>query len=624
MHKVLGALLAGAIVSSAASARAAVTQWHPVDFSFEASGVANPFAVDLQGKLVGPGGVTLTIPGFYDGAGTFKVRVSAPLAGAYTLTTRAPGVAALDGKTVTFTAEPNADPAVHGALVVDPARPTALRWEDGTPYFLSGYECDWLWALGLSTGTTTSMATFLDKLVAQGFNHVLVQAYAYDTSWRKGVTGADDHGPAPRQPWLGTHAAPDYTQFDLEYWRHYDAMMAELLRRGVVAHLMFRVYNKSVTWPKNGSAQDDLYYRWIVARYAAYPNVVWDLTKEAYNEPDTAYKKGRLAFIRAQDGYHRLRTIHDDDPQYDSGAYDGLVELRTDQTHASYHQSIVKERGAKKWPVLNAEYGYEHGPLGSSDVTYGGSDSAETMADRAWQIALGGGYGAYYYTYTAWDVLRPNDTPPGYAYYKAFAEFFRTTSFAELAPADELVSGGGSTAFALANPGVEYVVYQPKASSFTLRIAGAKGPLEVRWVRALSGESKTGTPVSDGTISFSPPSGFTGPIALHLGRAATPPADAGPGDAGSIADAGPSDEGSSSDAATPPLDDAGASAVDDDSGGIRCALGASSGRPSALVVVFAIAMWARRRRMTARALQRACRPIGNSACCASSSRPSLS
>ena len=41
---------------------------------------------------------------------------------------------------------------------------------------------------------------------------------------------------------------------------------------------------------------------------------------------------------------------------------------------------------------------------------------------------MAGGYTCYYYTYTAWDIIRPNDTPPGYAYLRHLREFFEGTA----------------------------------------------------------------------------------------------------------------------------------------------------------------------------------------------------
>ena len=68
----------------------------------------------------------------------------------------------------------------------------------------------------------------------------------------------------------------------------------------MIAHMLIKVYNKMVNWPARGSAEDDQFFRWLIARYAAYPNLVWDFSKEAHNEKDLAYKQGRLRFLQGE------------------------------------------------------------------------------------------------------------------------------------------------------------------------------------------------------------------------------------------------------------------------------------------------------------------------------------
>jgi len=42
---------------------------------------------------------------------------------------------------------------------------------------------------------------FLDKIAVDGFNFIILNAFAYDTSWRKGRTEDDDYGPPPLYAW---------------------------------------------------------------------------------------------------------------------------------------------------------------------------------------------------------------------------------------------------------------------------------------------------------------------------------------------------------------------------------------------------------------------------------------
>jgi hypothetical protein len=500
----------------AAPAGIAVAQWQPHDFSFPAKIAAdeNPFLVGLSATVTGPGGVRFTIPGFYDGDGVWKVRVTPNATGSWSLTTTS-ARAELADRPAQFTCVPNRNPRVHGALRVDRDHPRHFIFEDGTRFFLQSYECDWLWALDLGQSDLRTTERFLNKISAQGFNHVILNAYAHDTSWRRGTTAPDDFGPPKLHAWKGTNEAPDHQRFNVAYWRHYDAVIAAMHGRGIQAHVLMKVLNKRVTWPERGSKEDALYFRWLIARYGAYPNVIWDLVKEAHNERNLDYKLDRMRFIRAHDGHRRLLTIHGDDKNVDSGIYDEWLDFRNDQGNPrDYHKVILRNHARREWPVLNSESDYEWGPGGPEDKTYRNVQSPEQVIGTAWEIAMAGGYVTYYYTYTAWDIIRPDDTPPGYAYFRHFGAFFRRTQYWRLKSNDSLVSVG----YCLAEPGREYVAFQPKPQPFTLDLEGAKAPLAAYWFHPYTGRTVPAGQLS-GHASVTPPADWKpdDPIVLHVG-----------------------------------------------------------------------------------------------------------
>ena len=76
--------------------------------------------------------------------------------------------------------------------------------------------------------------------------------------------------------------------------------------------------------------------------------------------------------------------------------------------------------------MSNVEFGYEQGLAGPEDKTYRVAQTPEDFVGRAWEVAMAGGYTAYYYTYTAWDVLRPKDTTQGCTYFKQLRDFFES------------------------------------------------------------------------------------------------------------------------------------------------------------------------------------------------------
>ncbi len=506
--------LALASRTMAASTPIEVPRWEPHDFGFSCSSVeGNPFNVAFSAEVTGPGGVKLNVPGFYDGNGTWKVRISASTEGAWSFVTHS-DVADLNGKSGAFVSVANHSLVEHGSLHVNLEHPHQFVFEDGTHFFPMGYECDWLWALDTNDPELKVLNPFLDKLAANGFNFVVLNAFAQDTSWRKGKTGPDDFGPPPLYAWEGTNDQPDHGRFNLAYWQHYDRVIEALYQRGIGAHILMKVYNKQVNWPANGSPEDDLYYRWLIARYAAYPNVVWDLAKEAQYEKDLDYKTGRLRFIRVNDSYHRLLTVHDDKANYDKGAYNDLVDYRSDQQNSDWRGTMLAHLAQRTWPVSNIEYGYEHGPLGANDKTYNVAQSAEEVCRRAWEIVLSGGSVGYYYTYTAWDIIRPQDNPPGYAYFKHLHDFFEITGYWRMKSVDGLTSEG----YCLADSGHEYIVFLNVAKPFTLKLEGLAQPLKAQWYQPLTGQWQDAGNLDNGTVELKPPAEWPeGPVALHVG-----------------------------------------------------------------------------------------------------------
>ena len=495
-----------------------VPRWQPHDFSFPAqSSPPNPFYVDFSATVTGPDGKTFTMPGFFDGNGIWKIRVSPTSEGQWSLVTQSE-LPELNGKTATFTGVKNLNPKINGVLRVDPAHPHHFIFADGTRFFMQGYEYDWLWALDQDKTSVPTIEKSLDMLSGHGFNYVIVNSYAHDTSWRKGKTAPDDYGPSLLYPWAGNNEAPDHSRLNLAYWNHYDRMMNALLARGIQDHMLIKVNNKQVKWPTRRSAEEKLFFRWLIARYAAYPNLIWDFCKEAHGEKDLAYKQEWLKYIRATDPYHHLVTVHDDDTANDNGAYDDLTDFRADQHHGmqqgrNQHDMILWQRERRAWPVANVESDYECGPGGLKDKTFSGAHTPEQTAQTLWAIAMAGGYTAYYYTYTAWDVIRPLEVTPGYGFMKHFGNFWRSTDYWRLQPSDKLVSAG----WCLADKGKEYVAWQKEPAPFTLEITGAASPLPADWFNPFTGKRTAAGSFGNGTAKLDPPSDWgSAPLVLHI------------------------------------------------------------------------------------------------------------
>lgn len=53
---------------------------------------------------------------------------------------------------------------MHGPVRVDPANPHHFRYADGTPYFLLGYEINWLWAFDMTAPKPKRLLALLDNV----------------------------------------------------------------------------------------------------------------------------------------------------------------------------------------------------------------------------------------------------------------------------------------------------------------------------------------------------------------------------------------------------------------------------------------------------------------------------
>ena len=75
-----------------------VQKWNLFEAEFSGPADGNPFTdVELEAEFSGPGGLSLTAPGFYDGDGASKVRFMPTADGEWTFATRSNCVA-LDGQ----------------------------------------------------------------------------------------------------------------------------------------------------------------------------------------------------------------------------------------------------------------------------------------------------------------------------------------------------------------------------------------------------------------------------------------------------------------------------------------------------------------------------------------------
>ena len=509
-----------------------VEKWHPADLSFTSpSNYSNPFQnVSVSATFSGPSNLTLTVPGFYAGANTWKVRFSPTAVGNWSYTTTSTDTN-LNGQTGIVTCVSNSNAAVHGALKIDSSHSHYFIYEDGTSCFLMSFEADWLAEMDFGDTNVTKAKSLVNIYGSNGFNCVMMNVYGYDTTWKAGNTSTNDFGPPAQIPWLGSNSSPDNSQMNTAYFDNFDRVIDYLFQNGITAHIFFKVNNKGVNWPVEGSTNENLYFTYVTARYQAYPNIVWDFEKEGKNESGgNTYVNNSIVTIKNADAYHRLMTVHDDLSYY--GAFPNTCDFQTIQADGTpLYSTLIGDLNARNWPVFESEYDYQIGNDGGK--TYTDTETqAQTLQDTLECLMAGCGAN-YYYTYHAWDVVKYFETPNGLSAYDNLVNFFKGTAWISLAPNDGLINSAGVGRHCLALPGSEYVVYLSGAGSATLNISGAPAgnSLAAVWLDPVTGASQPLTNTGNGSMTFTNP--WSDPALLHLAIAPAVPAGltAAPGDA---------------------------------------------------------------------------------------------
>jgi hypothetical protein len=527
-----------------------IEQYHPHDFTISGQASGNPFDVEVRGEFTGPDGTRIAVPGFYAGANNWKVRFSPTVVGRWSMTTVSP-FAALNGHTETdIQCTKNSNPAIHGGLLVDPVNRHHFLYEDGSRYFLMGYEADWLWGADSKDPERKVMHHLIDQMVARGFNHVLVNIYAHDTSWSPGHQNQWDYGPPETYVFGGTNEKPDHTRLNTAFFNVYDGMMNALLDKGIVANVMIKVYNKMVNWPQPGSKDEERYFRYVTARYQAYPNVVWDFSKEAYNERDKSLEKRLIDLIRSNDGYHRLTTSHDNDLYDWDAKLNTNLDFRTDQEHFFWKEMLLFDRQLLPWPIVNSELYYERGV---DDLpTYAIKQDWQEMLRGAYEVYLSGGYFVYYYANTAWDVVKPDPEPPGMPRFQILKENLSALPYWLMEPRPELAAGGpclaipgdvyaflvqasqrptgsgggpGGTATAAAPVSLSPAGGRRRradlgnAREIVVNLTALRGPATAQWINIWSGEKVESKIAGPGVYQFNRPESFGAAPGLLIVRA---------------------------------------------------------------------------------------------------------
>lgn len=340
----------------------------------------------------------VTVNGFYDGNGIYRVRFMPSFEGEYTYVLDGTyGGGRQEGR---FNVIP-AGPGNHGPVHV--AGEYHFAYADGTAYYPIGTTC-YVWDLQ----SDARIAETLESLAASAFNKLRFCVFPKHYDYNLGEPRSYPYEGTPMDSSVLTKDnfmsytfqkdgnAFDYTRFNPDHFRHIESCILALQRLGIEADLIMMHPYDRWGFATMTAEQDDLYWQYAIARFAAFRNVWWSLANEYDLFPTKTLSDWEryAGIICREDPYHHLRSIHNCRPFYD--------HTRPWITHCSiqrqdiYKSSELVNEWREKYhkPIVLDEIAYE------GNIQHGwGNITAEEMTRRFWEAACRGGYPGHGETY---------------------------------------------------------------------------------------------------------------------------------------------------------------------------------------------------------------------------------
>lgn len=459
-------LLSSDAASAQPSSTLSTAKWSTVEITLTAANAySNPYTqASVAATFSGPDGPK-TVNGFWDGGNTWKLRFTPTAEGTWTYLTNSsdPG---LDGKSGTI--QCIASRRGRGFLRRDAVNPYTFSWDNGSRYFMWGQTYYDVMRLAM---VSNSWAVAVDNSVAYRMTKLRFHVFA------QGEYGpSEGNMPQPRAyPFLNAGSRVHHDQLNILYWRKLDALVSYLAENSMVADLiLFNPYGPASAF--GTPEQDQRYTRYVLARYAAYTNVIWCLSNEWEKSQSHWDSIGNL--VRREDPWMKqgasLRplSIHPHtaiDFRFFGSSWPvhAIIQWGVGAGRAPGsrwgNESIVSNLG-RNMPVVNDEYGYI------------GQRSQADLRGAIWGIAVAGGYGSSgdlrLFDGVAPEISGEWHDAPEYGDVERMVRFFTTTGieYWKMSSQNSLVTAG-SEVYVLAETGRQYVIYAGRGGKFSIDIA---------------------------------------------------------------------------------------------------------------------------------------------------------
>jgi hypothetical protein len=437
----------------------AVERWGVFELTLPGPASGNPYCDVQWSATFTQGDQHITVPGFWDGGDTYRLRFSPPASGQWNFETRS-ATAELNGKTGVVTVDsPSGNN--HGPVVVFDT--FYLRYADGSPYHEFGTTC-YAWVHQPRELQEQTLITLADS----PFNKIRFCVFP------KSYYVANKNEPEFFAFQKGADGKFDFSRPDPVFWHNFEQRILDLQKLGIEADIILWHPYDRWGFADMSKAEDDRYLRYCIARLSAFRNVWWSLANEydfMTNRP--AGHRGNkqwedwdrfFSVLQKEDPHQRLRGIHNGSKWYD--------HTKDWVTHASLQTSDmnggVRFRNQYRKPVIYDECKYE------GNISEGwGNLTAREMVQRFWLGTLSGCYVGHGETYKhPQDILwwskggvLHGQSPQRIQWLKDFMA--KAPAFHELQPLGDVQSH-----FLLAKPGEYYLVYCLDRRNQTVNLAG--------------------------------------------------------------------------------------------------------------------------------------------------------
>ena len=399
------------LVPVAAPAAEPVEQWERFEIELPGPSDGNPFLDVEISAVFTRDSRSVTVPGFYDGDGIYRVRFMPDQTGEWRYITHS-NRRALTGHEGSLAVVPPG-PGNHGPVSVHSVHHFA--YADGTPFRPLGTTA-YTWTHRTEEIERQTLSTLRDS----PFNKIRMAVLP------------QDHGigfmPPPRFPFEGTPPRDwDFSRFNPSFFQHLEKRIGQLKDIGVETDLiLFHPYGKTWNFHAMDAEADDRYVRYVVARLAAYRNVWWSLANEYdfVRTKDEADWDRMFRVVRDADPFDHLRSIHNGNRVYN--------HTLPWVTHVSMQNGPAVEEAGRaellrevyRKPVIIDEARYE------GDFMRWANLSGREMVHRFWAGTVAGiyvGHGEYFIgpnqvTWLGQGGILKGESPPRLAFLREVLE----------------------------------------------------------------------------------------------------------------------------------------------------------------------------------------------------------